>query len=125
MGIRIGDLRHRLVLEQSVRQDDGAGGADETWVVVEELWAALGHDKTLAHEPWPEFDESLIKEDTVEVPVQINGKLRSRIRVPADSSEEEQAAAARLDQKVAQHLKLKQEVKVIVKRGRMVNFVVK
>ena len=49
--------------------------------IAEELWQALGHEKSLAYEPWPEFDPALAKEDTVEVPVQINGKLRSKITV--------------------------------------------
>jgi leucyl-tRNA synthetase len=93
--------------------------------ISEEIWEALGHGKTLAYEPWPGFDESLIKEDTIEVPVQINGKLRSRIRVPAEADCDTLERAARLDQRIADHLKLKQEVKVIVVPGRMVNFVVK
>ena len=49
------------------------------------LWQALGHATTLAYEPWPTFDEAAIKENTIEVPVQINGKLRGRIKVPADA----------------------------------------
>jgi len=93
--------------------------------ISEELWEVLGHGRTLAYEPWPEFDESLIKEETIEVPVQVNGKLRSRIRVPAEADRDTLEKTARLDQRIAQHLKLKQEVKVIVVPGRMVNFVVK
>ena len=93
--------------------------------ISEELWEVLGHERTLAYEPWPEFDESLIKEETIEVPVQINGKLRSRIRVPADADRDMLEKTARLDQRIAHHLKLKQEVKVVVVPGRMVNFVVK
>ena len=53
--------------------------------LAEELWQALGHATTLAYEPWPKFDEAAIREDTIEVPVQINGKLRGRIQVPADA----------------------------------------
>ena len=49
--------------------------------LAEELWQQLGHAKTLAYEPWPEYDEALLKEDTIEVPVQVNGKLRGRIVV--------------------------------------------
>jgi leucyl-tRNA synthetase len=91
----------------------------------EELWQVLGHGQTLAYEPWPEYDEALIKEDTIEVPVQINGKLRSRIRVPAGADRDVLERTARLDQRIADHLELKQEVKVIVVPGRLVNFVVK
>ena len=53
--------------------------------VAEELWQILGHEKTLAYEPWPTFDPALLKDDEVEIPVQINGKLRGRVVVPADA----------------------------------------
>jgi leucyl-tRNA synthetase len=91
----------------------------------DELWQALGHDKTLAYEPWPTYDESLIKEDTVEVPVQINGKVRGRVSVPAGADEAAHEAAARADTKIAQQLDGKTVVKKIIVPGRMVNFVVK
>ena len=55
--------------------------------MAEELWQALGHEKSLAYEPWPEFDPALAKEDTVEIPVQINGKVRVKITVPADADQ--------------------------------------
>ena len=93
--------------------------------VAEELWRALGHDDTLALEPWPEYDESLIKEDSIEVPVQINGKLRGRVRVAADCDREAMEAAARDDPKIVEWLRGKTVVKVIVVPGRMVNFVVR
>jgi leucyl-tRNA synthetase len=91
----------------------------------EELWQALGHGESLAYEPWPQFDPALAKEDTIEVPVQINGKLRSKISVPADADAKALEAAARADAKIQDQLKLKQEVKVVVVPGRLVNFVVK
>jgi leucyl-tRNA synthetase len=93
--------------------------------MAEELWQALGHPTTLAYEPWPAFDEEAIREDTVEVPVQINGKLRSKILAPVDIDNAELEALARNDAKVAEHLESKQVVKVVVVRNRMVNFVVK
>ena len=52
--------------------------------MAEELWQALGHAKTLAYEPWPAFDPALAREDTIEIPVQINGKLRAKITVAAE-----------------------------------------
>ena len=91
----------------------------------EELWAALGHPTTLAYEPWPKHDEGAIKEETVEVPVQINGKLRGKIRVAADANKPALEAAARADAKIAELLAGKTVVKSIVVPGRMVNFVVK
>jgi len=91
----------------------------------EELWQALGHADTLAYEPWPVYDESLIKEDTIEVPVQINGKLRGRVQVPAEADRNAQEAAARANRKIAGLLEGKTIVKTIVVPGRMVNYVVK
>ena len=93
--------------------------------LAEELWQALGHDKTLAYEPWPQVDERWLKEDTIEVPVQVNGKLRGKITVPAGSDQAALEAAARADEKVAELLAGKTIVKVIVVPGRLVNFVVK
>ena len=54
--------------------------------IAEELWEALGHKKTLAYEPWPSYDEALLVETELEIPVQINGKLRGKITVAADAS---------------------------------------
>ena len=56
--------------------------------LAEELWQALGHDETLAYEPWPKYDPALLKADEIEVPVQINGKLRGKVTVPADIGRE-------------------------------------
>ena len=91
----------------------------------EELWAAMGHDESLTFEPWPEFNEAAIKEDTIEVPVQIGGKLRGRIQVPADADKAALESAARAEPKIAELLAGKTVVKSIVVPGRMVNFVVK
>ena len=93
--------------------------------IAEELWQALGHQTTLAYEPWPTFDEAAIREDTIEVPVQINGKLRWRIQVPAGADKAALESAARSDPKIAELLAGKTVVKAIVVPGRMVNFVVK
>lgn len=91
----------------------------------EELWQLLGHSNTLAYEPWPSYDESLIKEDVIEVPIQINGKVRGRITLPADADHAALESAAKTDPKIAPQLEGKTIVKAIVVPGRMVNFVVK
>jgi leucyl-tRNA synthetase len=98
--------------------------------LAEELWQLLGnhfggHNRTLAYEQWPLFAPALVKDDTVEIPVQFNGKLRTRITVPADTSKEALEAAARADARVAELLAGQTVVKVVVVPGRMVNFVVK
>ena len=86
--------------------------------------ATLTHG-TLAYEPWPAFDEAAIKEDTIEMPVQINGKLRGRIQCPPRPTRPRLESAARGDPKIAELLAGKTVVKAIVVPGRMVNFVVK
>jgi leucyl-tRNA synthetase len=93
--------------------------------IAEELWQALGHNESLAHEPWPEFNSELAKEDLVEIPVQINGKLRSKVMVPPDADARQLEAAARADARTAELLLGKQIVKVIPVPGRLINFVVK
>ena len=93
--------------------------------LAEELWELLGHKESLAYEPWPTFDPEAIREDTKEVPVQINGKLRARITVPSDADAKLLEQAARDDTRIAELLDGKSVAKVIVVPGRMVNFVVK
>ncbi|MEC7556093.1 MAG: leucine--tRNA ligase [Planctomycetota bacterium] len=93
--------------------------------LAEELWCLLGHDGSLAYEPWPQFDESLLVTSTVEVPVQVNGKLRGKVTVATDADEATIQDAAAADEAVARFLAEKTIVKTIVVPGRLVNFVVK
>jgi len=93
--------------------------------VAEDLWQLLGHDETLAFEPWPVYDEEAVRDDVIEVPVQIQGKLRARIVVPADADRDALVKAAKANDRIAELLAGKQIVKEIVVPGRMVNFVVK
>ena len=91
----------------------------------EELWQFLGHDRTLAYEPWPVYDPAALAEDEVEIPVQVMGKLRGRIRVPVAATPDEMRAVAETSPDVAKFLEGKTVVKVIAVPKRMVNFVVK
>lgn len=93
--------------------------------ICEELWQLLGHNQTLAYEPWPEYDPELVRERQIEVPIQINGKLRGRIVVPPDTDQETLAKLARAEPRIASLLEGKEIVKTIVVPGRLVNFVVK
>ena len=93
--------------------------------IAEELWHALGHSGTLAYQPWPSYDPALLVEDTVEVPVQINGKVRAKIIVPANADAASLEAAAREDETVQKNLEGKTVVKVVAVPGRLLNFVVK
>lgn len=92
--------------------------------LAEELWARLGHATSLAHGPFPQADPSYLVEDTVEYPVQVNGKVRGRVVVAADADEESLKAAALADDKVQAFLAGATPRKVIVVAGRLVNLVV-
>jgi len=93
--------------------------------VTEELWQALGHEPSVLAAGWPAFDEAACAEDVLEIPVQVNGKLRGHITVPAGASEEEIRAAALAVEKVKEHIGAAQVRKVIVVPGRLVNVVAK
>ena len=93
--------------------------------LAEELWQRLGHDETLAYEPWPEHDEAMLVEDALEVPVQVNGKVRAVITVAVDADKDTILAAAKAEGRLAQHLEGKSIVKEIYVPGKMVNLVVK
>ena len=90
-----------------------------------ELWETLGETSNLLRESWPQFDPALAKEDEVEMAVQVNGKIRSRITVPADASEAQIKDATFADDKVRAASAGKEIVKVLVVKGRLVNIVVK
>jgi leucyl-tRNA synthetase len=92
--------------------------------LAEELWSRLGHPQSLALEPWPEADPSLLVADTITLAVQVNGKRRDEIEVPTDADEEEIKAAALASEKVQRHVGSKEPSKVILVKGRLVNVVV-
>ncbi len=90
-----------------------------------ELWSQLGETGILFKQPWPQFDPALAKEGEVEIAVQVNGKLRGRISVPADSTEEFVRERALADEKVQTAIAGKEVVKVIVVLGKLVSIVAK
>lgn len=89
----------------------------------EELWRRLGHDTTLAFEPWPAFDEALTRDEEVEIAVQVSGKVKARVTVAADADEASIRAIALADERVRTALENKTVRKVIVIKGRLVNIV--
>jgi leucyl-tRNA synthetase len=91
--------------------------------IAEELWARLGHTESLAHGPFPVADERYLVEDTVEYPIQVNGKVRSRVVVPASASTDEVTVAALADEKIAALVDGGEPRRVIVVPGRLVNVV--
>jgi leucyl-tRNA synthetase len=123
-----------LVNELSKAPDDPAARfAAETAVsvlqpwtphVAEELWqGALGHSSRLWESPWPSYDEAMLQRDTIELVLQVNGKVRDRVHVPAGLSDEELIARARASEKVQAHLN-GEERRVIVVPDKLVNIVV-
>jgi leucyl-tRNA synthetase len=90
-----------------------------------ELWEMLGEKGSLLKAPWPKYDGALAKEEEIEIPVQINGKLRSRVVVPADATEETVVKRALADEKVQALISGKQIVKKIYVPGKLLNIVVK
>ncbi len=91
--------------------------------VAHELWEVLGEKSNLLRAPWPQFDAALAKEDEVEIAVQVNGKLRARLTVAADSPDETVRQLALAEEKVRASLDGKQVVKAIVVPGKLVNIV--
>src|SRR5690606_5583284 len=93
--------------------------------IAEELWQLLGHGDTLAYETWPKLDERWLKQDSVEIVVQFNGKVRGKLTVPANADAEATEAAARRDETISELITGKEIVKTITVPGKLVNFVLK
>lgn len=91
----------------------------------EELWQMLGHDNTISYEPWPKYDEDLLKEDTHVLAVQVNGKVRATISVSDSDTEDIVKEKALKEDNVIKHILGKDIVKIIVIQGKVVNIVVK
>ena len=109
-----------LVAEDVLRVDVGFA-----LVFVDLVGETLGERPSILTQPWPKWDESWIAEDKIEVVIQINGKLRDRIAVPASISETEARQMAAERERVKPHLEGKEVVKEIYVPGRLVNFVLK
>jgi len=90
-----------------------------------ELWEMLGETSDLLRAPWPEYDPALAKEEEVEIAIQVNGKIRSRIVVPADAADDQVRELALGDEKVKAAIAGKEIVKILVVKGRLVNIAVK
>lgn len=93
--------------------------------IAEELWSRLGHEETITFAPFPSYEDKWLIDEEIELPVQVNGKVRSRILVPVDADQDTVVAKALADEVVHSHVEGKTLVKQIVVPGRMVNLVVK
>src|SRR5205807_9690038 len=92
--------------------------------LAEEMWHRLGHERSLARRPWPTFDPAKLVESTMELPVQVNGKLRDKVTVPADAGEAEILETAARAEKVVPYLEGKSVKKKLYVPRKLVNFVV-
>ncbi|MEM6256908.1 MAG: class I tRNA ligase family protein [Planctomycetota bacterium] len=92
--------------------------------VAEEIWSRLGYEQYLADADWPKWDEAKLVEDMIEMPVQVNGKLRAKITVSADADQKTIEAAAKEDSNVVEHIEGKTIRKVIVVPKKLINIVV-
>jgi len=92
--------------------------------IAEELWSQFGKPYSIHQQSWPQVDEAAAKEDSIELPVQINGKVRDRIIVPAEATEDEIKSAALASEAVQKYLEGKEPRKVIVVKGKLVSLVV-
>jgi leucyl-tRNA synthetase len=92
--------------------------------LAEELWSLLGHDTSLAHGPFPIAEERYLVADTVEYPVQVNGKVRGHVTVAPDAGKDLLEQAALADEKVQAFLAGATPKKVIIVPGRLVNIVI-
>ena len=93
--------------------------------VAEEMWEVLGNDFSVHQQSWPVYDEALAAEETIEIPVQINGKVRDKVVIEAGLSEADQLAAAKSSAKIQEQIAGKTIVKEISVPGRLVNIVVR
>jgi leucyl-tRNA synthetase len=93
--------------------------------LAEELWQLLGHDRTLAYEPWPEVNEEFLKVEVIEYPVSFNGKMRFKIELPAEMEREEIIKAVLADERSAKWIGSSVPANIIVVPGKIVNVVIK
>lgn len=92
--------------------------------IAEEFWEKLGHKESIFKEKWPEYDPALIKDEEIKLVIQINGKLRDRIKVPFDISEDEAKKTATKSEKVKNFIGDKEIKKIIFVKGKLINIVI-
>jgi leucyl-tRNA synthetase len=123
-----------IFINEAMKSDERPRGVLEPFMLLlapfaphlaEEIWAALGHHQSLTYEPWPAFDPVKIASDTVEVVLQVNGKVRSKLTVPLDAPDDVLQREALADENVRRHVEGKTVVKTIVVKNKIVNLVVR
>ena len=126
----------QLMILVNALYDNGGATADEYATLLqllnpfaphmtEELWQQMGHDDQLAYHPWPAYEEAKCVEKTIEIAVQVNGKVKARIKVAADIDNAAAIAAAKAEPAVAEFIAGKTVAKEIYVKGKLVNIAVK
>ncbi|SUM33648.1 leucyl-tRNA synthetase [Staphylococcus gallinarum] len=93
--------------------------------ISEELWAKLGHEETITYQPWPSFDEAMLVDDEVEIVIQVNGKVRAKLKIAKDATKEEMEQLALENDVVKSEIEGKDIKKVIAVPQKLVNIVAK
>ncbi len=124
LGVYVVRIYRRDTAGMAALVESVSSGEQAPFHTTEELWRALGHGPTLAYEPWPAFDPALTKADEIEVPVQVNGKLKARLKVPAEIADADLEAAAMGDAAVQAAITGKTVKLVKVVPRKLVNVVV-
>jgi leucyl-tRNA synthetase len=92
--------------------------------ITEELWAQVGEKDSIFSQAWPEYNPEMVQDNLIEMPIQVNGKVRDKIKVSVDISEEEAEEKALASEKVQKHIEGKEIKKVIFVKGRLISVVV-
>ena len=116
--VTLGDYLYTGYFEQEM-----SGAQNNT--CIEELWQELGHDNTIAYEAWPTYDEAMLVENTVEIGVQVNGKVRGVVEIGVDEESDSALAKAKEVPGVKAAVEGKTVVKEIYVKGKIINIVVK
>ncbi|MFQ6606657.1 MAG: leucine--tRNA ligase [Fidelibacterota bacterium] len=93
--------------------------------ICEELWAYLGHSESVAYKAWPKYNPQYLIKEEMTIAIQVNGKLRSQIKVPSDTGREEMIQQAKQDSKIIKHITGREVIKEIYVPGRLLNLVVR
>lgn len=125
MMVLVNELNKLEVVPKKVLEDLALLLSPYTPHLAEELWEILGHKPSISKEKWPTYDMALCVDDTIEMVIQVNGKLRARIEMPKNASKDEMIDSAKKNEKILPWLEGKTIVKEIAVPGKLVNIVVK
>lgn len=125
MMVLVNELNKLEVVPKKVLEDLALLLSPYTPHLAEELWEILGHKPSISKEKWPTYDMALCVDDTIEMVIQVNGKLRARIEMPKNASKDEMIDSAKKNEKILPWIEGKTIVKEIAVPGKLVNIVVK